>query len=112
MRQDLPNLSFGKNYWQARRPFRSLQILHPFKLLVQHFPVEKDQGAQSLVLSSRCNVLINCQVVQELLHFARAHLFRMLLAMKKDVTLDPIDISSLSPQAVMLPANSLTHLVE
>jgi len=41
-----------------------------------------------------------------------SHFLRVPFAMKEDVSLDPIDVSGLSPQAVVLAADRLPHLVE
>ena len=34
----------------TRRLFCAFEIVHPFKVLPKHFSIEKDQGAQCLVL--------------------------------------------------------------
>ena len=36
----------------------------------------------------------------------------MALIIKKDVTLDPVDVALLSPQAVMLHPEDVSHLIE
>jgi hypothetical protein len=48
------------------------------------------QGAQSLILGRRRNVLLHGKIVQELLHFGRAHFRGVTFMMKENVALDPI----------------------
>src|SRR5713226_5764049 len=93
MRQDMSYLTLGKDDGQACRLLRALKIVHPLKVLLQDFAVQKDQRAQCLILSGGRDLLLDRQMIQELFHFARTHLLWVSLLMKEDVTLDPVNVS-------------------
>ena len=112
MGQNLPRLALCQDHWQARLLLRALKVIHPLKVLAQDFPVKKDQRAQRLILRGGCDLLVNGEVVQKLLHLVRALLRRVPLAMKEDVALDPIDIGCFGTNTVVLAADGFAHLIE
>ena len=58
------------------------------------------------------HLLLHCQMGEKAAHMLGREVFRVLLAMKKDVPFDPVEICLLSPQAEMSKASHIAHLFE
>ena len=99
-------------YGKCLPVFLSLAVTHRCNLLAEYFAIEKDQGAQRLILSRGGDLLLDRQVVEKLLNVLLIHLGRMAFVMKEDVALDPIDVGLLSANAVVLAANRLPDLIQ
>ena len=57
--------------------------------------IEKEDGAQRLILGGGGDLLGCGKVGKELLHFGDAHFFGVTFAVKEDVVFDPVDVSVL-----------------
>src|SRR5437588_12518947 len=112
MSQQPFDLSFREHNRYARRPLRPFEILHPVKLLLQDFAVQKNERTKRLILRGGSHLLIDSQMIEELLHLMGTHLHWMSLVMKEDVALDPINVGGFSAQTVMLAPNRLPDLVK
>jgi hypothetical protein len=60
-----PDLVAGEDDGQPLRPSGTHDVVQPWDLEVQDLPIEKQQGAQRLVLGGRGNVAIDGQPAQE-----------------------------------------------
>src|SRR5262245_25065299 len=75
-------------------------LVEPGQVDAEHLAVEKEQGAQGLVLGGGGDLPLNSERGQECGDFRGAHFRRMTLAVEEYVALDPVDIGLLSASAV------------
>src|SRR5436309_2529113 len=74
--------------------------------------VQEEQCAQRLVLGGRGDVTVHGERRQEPCDLRRAHLGRVPLAVKEDVSPDPADVCVLGAAAVVASADGVTDTVE
>jgi hypothetical protein len=79
----------------------------------QHVAIEKQQRRLRLILRRRRHHLArHRQMRQKSLQIARTQIFRVLFAMKKKLSFNPINIRLPGADAVMFHPQLVTHLVE
>ena len=83
-----------------------------FHFLMKNFAVEKQNGAEGLILSGSRDLALGGQVNQKSLNFGSAHLSRMALAVEENVALDPIQVGFFGTIGIMFQTQRITHLVE
>src|SRR5882724_12412276 len=112
MRKNLVHLIPGKHDRQPRRFLRPFHPLQPAKFLFEHFFIKKKQRAQRLVLGRGSNLALASEMRQEGAHLGFSHFPGMAHSVETDKALDPIPISPLCAQAVMLEAHDIAHLFD
>lgn len=80
--------------------------------LVQDVAIEKEQGAERLVLRGGSNILIDGEIGQEGLHLGRPHLLGMALVVEEDEAPDPVGIGLAGARRVVHQADGVIHLFE
>src|SRR5439155_482315 len=110
--ENLVHLVASKYDRQTRRCFRAFDTLEPSDLLVEHFFIEEKERAKRLVLRRSRHPTFPGQISEKLRHFRFRHLARMPFAMVQNESANPIRISLLRTQAVMLATNDIAHLIE
>src|SRR3989304_5426310 len=103
------NLIAGEDYGQAAGTLRVYDAVQPRDILAEHLAVQKEQGAQCLVLSGGCHLLLHGERRQELRDLSRSHLCGMTLPVKQNVTADPRNVRFLRATAVVARAYGLPH---
>ena len=73
---------------------------------------ENQQRPLRLILRRRRHLARHRQMRQKSLQITRTQIFRMLLAMKKKLSFNPINIRLLSADAVMFHPQLVTHLIK
>src|SRR6185503_7707332 len=97
------------------QPSRSLgadDVVEPGELDVEHLPVEKEQRRQRLVLRRGRHLVVVGEGAQEGGDVLAAEIARMALAVEEDETANPVGVSTLGPQAVVVQADVLADGVE
>ena len=112
MRKNLVHFITCQNHWQPNRLLRTLHIFQPADLLLEHFLIEEKKSTECLILSRSRHVTIARQMRQKRAHLCLAHFARMPQIMEPNEPLDPIAISPLGAQAVMLQPHHIAHLIE
>jgi hypothetical protein len=79
---------------------------------LEYVTIEKEQGAQGLVLGRRGDLSIHGQMGEKGFDFRRAHLARMTLAVEENETSDPIDVGFFGADGVVLESDGVSYLVE
>ena len=110
--ENVRHLLLSEHHRQARRGFRRLDAFQPGQLDREDFSVQEQQRAARLVLRRRGNMARDCKIGEKRLDFRRAHRRRMALVVKMDVASNPVDISLLGADAVMLQPDLMANLVE
>ena len=87
-------------------------LVEPGQVDAEHLAVEKEQGAQGLVLGGGGDLPLNSERGQECGDFRGAHFRRMTLAVEEYVALDPVDIGLLSASAVVAGLDGVADAVE
>src|SRR5262245_866562 len=91
---------------------RSNHILQPRQILMKDMAIEKQQGAQRLVLR-RCRYLsLDGERAEKLRDLRRPHLGGMALAVKQDVAADPRDVGFLGAATAVAQSVRLTHAIQ
>src|SRR3569833_873434 len=83
MRQHRTHFRRRQHHGKARRSFRALKTVQPPQLLIQHFLIKEQNGAQGLILRRRRHIPLRRKVGQESVHLLHPHLRGVLLAVKK-----------------------------
>src|SRR5712692_9628459 len=97
---------------QVLGPLGPDDVVEPRQLDAEHVAIQKQQGAQRLVLGRGRDFVLDRERGQELGDLGGAHLHGMALAVEKDVALDPVDVRFLGATAVVSRADSLSDAVE
>ena len=87
-------------------------VVKPGHLDLEDLTVEKQQGAQCLVLRRGRDVVLLGQGAEELRNLDRSHLRRVALAVKHDVPANPGHVRLLRASAAMASAQSVANAVE
>ena len=90
---------------QMQGPLGADDVVEPRKLDAEHLAVEKEQGAQGLVLGGGRDLVVNGERGQEGGDLGCAHLGRVALAVEEDVPPDPVDVRLLGAAAVVAGAD-------
>jgi len=80
--------------------------------MIEHLLVEEQDGRQCLVPRGSGHPFGHRKIRQECRYLFLAHLVRMALVVKQDVTADPLDIGLLGSQAVMPDSNGFPDAVK
>jgi hypothetical protein len=80
-------------------PLGANDVVEPRKLDAEHLAVEKQQGAQGLVLGGGRDLVVNGERRQERGDLGGAQLGGVALAVEEDVALDPVDVRLLGSAA-------------
>ena len=105
-------LLFGQDGGQALGFLGADGINGVVELLVEHFAVEEEQGAEGLILGGGGDVPLDGQVGQEGLDLRGAHLLGVALVVEEDEAFDPVDVGLFGADGVVLEADGLTNLIE
>src|SRR6185295_19680877 len=98
-----------------RQTLRLLRLHHAFEprqIRFQHVPIQKQDRALCLILGRSADLSVHRQMSQKRLDLCASHRGGMTLVMKKNKAFNPIRISRLSANAVMLRADFVAHLIE
>src|SRR5882724_12990299 len=105
--------SFGgseddRKFWRARH---ALDVIDEIEFSAEHLLIKKEQGTESLILSRRGDVFIDCEMIQELSDLRFAHFVRMAFAMEQNEPANPIDVRFLRSNGIafraQLPADAI-----
>ena len=110
--QQRPDLFTTEHHGQPRRPFGPDDLVEPAEILVQHLAVEKEQGAEGLVLRGHADLRVDREVAEEVGDFRFAHLGGMPLLVEQDEAPDPAGVGLLRATAVVPQADGGADLVE
>jgi hypothetical protein len=106
----------GQNAGNALFLGRAVQAINPRQVDRQHLAVQKQQGAERLVVGGWRNLPFIGQHVQERLYFCRAHGARMphdpRPAMPSDEKPHPVQVRFLGLKAIVQIPDALAELVE
>jgi hypothetical protein len=97
---------------QMLGPLGPDDVVEPREVDAEHLAIQKEQGAQGLVLGGGGDLALHGEGRQERGDFGGAHLGRVALAVEEDVALDPVDVRLLGAAAVVADADGLAHAVE
>src|SRR5438128_10706168 len=103
--------SRGQDDWEPLAALGADHVVQPGHLDLQDLPVEKQQGAQRLVLRGGRNVVLHGQRAEELRDLDRSHLRRVALSVKYDVPANPRHVRLLGASAAMASAQGFAHPV-
>jgi hypothetical protein len=93
-------------------PFGPDDVVEPRQLDAEHLAVEKEQGAQGLVLGGGGDFPLNGERGQEGGDLCGTHLGGVALAVEEDVALDPVDVRLLGAPAVLAGLDGLADAIE
>src|SRR5947208_7181598 len=111
MRKNLAHFVATQHYRQPHWFLGSLHRVEPSDLLLKHFLIEKEQGAQRLVLRRCGYISVPCQMCQKFSYLSLRHVVRVSLVVEKNKAPDPVGISSLCAQTEMFPPDHVPDLV-
>lgn len=89
-----------------------LDVFDQPDFLTQDLLVEKQQGAEGLVLRRSADLAFHRQVRQKTPDMEGAQFLRVAFAVEQDVALDPIHVSLLGADTVVLEAANVAHLIQ
>jgi hypothetical protein len=110
--KDGSGLFAGQHDGQPGGALRSDDVVEPGRILFEEVAIQKQNGAQGLVLSGRGDVPFDDESAQELRHLGASHLGRMTFAMEEDEPADPRDVGLLGPPAIVASTNGRADVVE
>ena len=87
----------------------SLDVIDEVEFSLEHLLVKKQERAESLILSGRCDAFFHREMSKEFTDFFLAHLARVAFAMKENVTANPIDVRLLGADGVMFYPQMPAH---
>lgn len=80
--------------------------------LVEDVAVEKQKGAEGLILGGGSDVAFDGEVGEEGFDFGFAHVLGVPFVVKEDKTADPIDVACFGAVGVMLDAQGVAYAIE
>lgn len=95
----------------SRGPAHALDAGNEGQFALENLPVEKEQGAEGLVLSGGSDVALKGEVAEEGCNLFFAHLLRMALVMEQNKATDPVDVSLFAADAVAFKAKARAEAV-
>ncbi len=90
---------------------RTPDVVHPRQLHGQHLAVQKEKGAECLVVCGRRDLALGGEHREEGLNFRHAHVARMAQTMPPDEEAHPIQVDLLGGEAIVQIARTLSYLV-
>lgn len=106
------DFGFCEDEGQLGRRFRVGNIAEPVQRLFENIFIEKQDGAEGLILGSGGDVAVDSQMREEVLDFAFAHCGRVTFAVKENEFSDPAHIGIFGANAVVSQAYFISHLFE
>jgi hypothetical protein len=106
------HLLAGKDHGEALWLLGADHVFEPAQLDAQHLAVEKEQGAEGLVLRRGAGVALHREGGEEVGHLLFAHLPRVALVVEEDVAPDPVAVRLLGAAAQVADADRLVELSE
>ena len=97
---------------KLRRARNALNVVDEIEFSVEHLLVEKEQRAESLILGGCSDIPFDRQMGEKSGDFLLAHFVRMPLAMKENVTANPIDVGLFGADGVMFHAQMPADPIE
>lgn len=97
---------------QPPGPLGPADVAEPGQLDAEHFPVEKQQRRQRLVVRRRGDVALVRQMIEECDHLFAGHLAGVTHGMEADETARPLHLRLLGAVAAVEVANATPDLVE
>jgi len=92
-----PDFLSSSYHRETVRLFCPDNVGEPAEVEIKDLSVQKEQGAQGLVLGRSAHMAVDCPRGQELRDFPFAHVSRMTLAMKEDKPLAPVNVGIFGP---------------
>jgi hypothetical protein len=74
--------------------------------------IQKQQRAQCLILGRSRDMLLRCEMGQEIRNLCLTQIARMTFAVEENETADPIEVSLLGTQAVAARPHESAHLLQ
>jgi hypothetical protein len=102
--QDAVNLVFSQDGGQAFGLFGASGVDGAVEVLVEHVAVEKEQGAEGLLLDG--------QVGEKGFDFGEAHVSGVAFVVKEDVAFDPVHVGLFGADGIVLEAQNVADLIE
>ncbi len=99
--QDATDFVAAEHNRHPNRQAGPRHIVEPADFNAEHVLVQKQQRAERLILRGGTDVSLDCEPGQKRRDFSGAHLGRVRLSVKHDVTVNPVDVRFLRPAAVM-----------
>lgn len=94
----------------------AVDAIHPWQVHVQHFTVQKEQGAQGLVMGRCGYAALGCQHSEKGFNLPRTHhpwvLHLTTPAMPADEKSNPVQVNLFGTKAIVQVANPLPHWVK
>jgi hypothetical protein len=109
---DSPHLVSCEHHWQANGSARPNYVVQPRDVLSNDVAIEKEPGAQGLILCGSGDVSLGGERAQVLGDLGGAHPERVALAMIQDEATDPGDVALLSAAAVVPRADRRADSIE
>jgi hypothetical protein len=91
---------------------RAYNVVNPAHLELEHVTIEKEQGAERLILRRGAHMMLYSERGQKVFNLLFAQLGRVAFAMKENETLHPMYVGVFGPQTVVAEANRGPCLVE
>lgn len=110
--EDGTGLVSGQDHGQVLGPLRPHNVVELRQLHAEHLAIQKEQGAERLVLGGGGDLVTHGQRGQECGDLGRAHVGGMPLVMEEDEPPDPVDVGFLGPPTVVPGADGLPDPVE
>jgi hypothetical protein len=109
---DALDLVAGEDGGQVLRAGGASQAVFEGKVLLEHLAVEKEQGAEGLVLGGGGNMLHGGEVDEKAADLIRPHVGGVALVVEEDVALDPVNVGLFGVLGVVFDAQLIADLVE
>ena len=106
------NLGAGKHHRQPLGRLGRLDIVEPGQLDFEYFAIKEQQRTLGLVLGRGRDPASHGEMGQEFLYLGRPHVLGVALAKMPDKSFNPIHVSLLGANAVMLEANPPPNLLQ
>ena len=110
--QDAANFIPAQHHRHPDRQARPRHRVEPAEFDAEHVLVQKQQGAERLILRGGTQAALDREPGQKRRHFRGAHLGRVRLSMEHDVAANPVDIRLLGPAAVVPRSDDVPHPIQ
>jgi hypothetical protein len=97
---------------EVARSLGTDHVIEPREILPEHLPVEKEQGAEGLVLRGRTDPSVDGQRREKAADLGCAHLAGVSPAVEQHVAPHPGDVGLLRPAAVVTGADGSADAIE
>lgn len=109
---DFEGFFSGEDGWEAVGFFGADEVGGEFDFLEEDVAVEKEDGAEGLILGGGGDIGFGGEVGDVGLNFGDAHFFGMAFVVVEDVAATPFDVGLFGAVGVMLGANGVAELFE